>query len=215
MNGGGDSRATDEEWAGRTGRLVATGALAVALAGFATGLHQASRPTVAPARATIAHPTTAREAVPYHALQERGPNAGWRGPRSPEEFPCSQCHEAATASDRERRALELEHQELRLVHGGGWCFDCHDAQDRDALHLADGSPVALDDPTPLCAQCHGTAQRDYLHGSHGGMTGAWDAARGERRRVHCLDCHDAHDPAFPGVVPVFVPRDRFLGGSER
>ena len=66
----------------------------------------------------------------------------------------------------------------------------------------------------LCSQCHGPQRRDYDHGAHGGMTGYWDRSRGGRQRNHCVDCHDPHQPAYVGGLPVPAARDRF-GAVQR
>jgi len=36
-----------------------------------------------------------------------------------------------------------------------WCLDCHDADDRDRLHLASGERISFDESYLLCGQCHG------------------------------------------------------------
>ena len=105
------------------------------------------------------------------------------------------------------------HGGLRLEHGSLSCESCHDPQDR-SLRLADGTRLEMDQAMTLCAQCHGVQVRDYDRGSHGGMSGYWDLERGPRLRNHCLDCHDAHDPAYGQVLPAPGPRDRFFGGTH-
>ena len=87
------------------------------------------------------------------------------------------------------------------------CLSCHNPEDYSKLRLADGSPVDFADVQRLCAQCHGLQHRDYLVGLHGGMTGYWDLTRGERHRLNCIDCHDAHAPQFPTMQPAPGPRD--------
>jgi formate-dependent nitrite reductase cytochrome c552 subunit len=66
----------------------------------------------------------------------------------------------------------------------------------------------MDRAIELCAQCHGPQYRDYKAGAHGGMTGNWDLSRGPRVRNHCVDCHEAHAPRYPGTRPVLRPNDR-------
>lgn len=100
------------------------------------------------------------------------------------------------------------HQALEHRHGALACDACHDPDDRRFLHLADGTLLEMPRAMELCAQCHGPQHRDYQRGSHGGMTGSWDLRRGDRVRNHCLDCHDAHAPAWSQLDPVFPPMDR-------
>ena len=124
---------------------------------------------------------------------------------------CATCHEGRELPQIEHAdELEQFHAGLEFAHGPLTCGSCHDEDQRDYLHLADGSQVALEDAMSVCAQCHGPQVRDYTNGSHGGMTGYWDLSRGPRARNHCVDCHDPHSPAFPMFEPMPAPRDRFL-----
>src|SRR5690348_13158977 len=52
-------------------------------------------------------------------------------------FPCTSCH-AAMKPDRTRRELTAMHTDIELKHDEEhrWCLDCHDADNRDWLHLA-------------------------------------------------------------------------------
>ena len=49
------------------------------------------------------------------------------------------------------------HTDIVLKHDEEhrWCLDCHDADDRDLLHLASGERVPFDESYRLCGQCHG------------------------------------------------------------
>ena len=128
---------------------------------------------------------------------------------------CKTCHGgAASIASRAGTGADRFHANVELVHGTLECLACHDSRDRDRLHLADGRGVAFDDVITLCAQCHGPQYRDYTHGSHGGMNGYWDLRRGPRTRNGCVDCHAPHTPAYRAVVPVFPPRDRYLGTDD-
>ena len=54
-------------------------------------------------------------------------------PFTPGIFPCSQCHEGMPTNRRPRK-LEQMHQDIVLKHmPGGWCFDCHNPDNRDKL----------------------------------------------------------------------------------
>ncbi|MGM0577854.1 MAG: cytochrome c3 family protein [Myxococcota bacterium] len=128
---------------------------------------------------------------------------------------CATCHtlrEPSPEAVRDAADLEEFHAGLTFDHGELSCRSCHAPPGYDDFRLADGERVALRDSMDLCAQCHGPQKRDYDHGAHGGMTGYWDLDAGPRTRSHCLDCHDAHAPAYRGMVPAFPPRDRFLQG---
>jgi ferredoxin len=71
------------------------------------------------------------------------------------------------------------HDEIVLKHDEEhrWCLDCHDASDRDALHLASGEPVPFEESYRLCGQCHGEKYRDWRAGVHGRRTGSGTAPR--------------------------------------
>ncbi len=59
-------------------------------------------------------------------------------------FPCSDCHaQPDLPPNRTRRVLVDAHDDIVLKHDEQhrWCLDCHDATDRDALHLASGDLV--------------------------------------------------------------------------
>mgnify|MGYP003674176554 CR=1 FL=1 len=123
---------------------------------------------------------------------------------------CSTCHSTTTPNVQRNTAADLfqAHRGLNYQHGALTCLSCHNAQNYDTLHLADGREVQFPDVMTLCAQCHGTQKRDFDHGSHGGMNGHWDLTKGGRVRNNCVNCHDPHHPAFPLVQPVLPPRDR-------
>lgn len=130
----------------------------------------------------------------------------------PVSLQCAACHGVRAANPATSQSTDLDefHQGIKFAHGQLTCISCHNANDNySSLRLADGRSVPFSDSMTLCAQCHGTQYRDYQHGSHGGMTGHWDLARGGRERNHCLHCHDAHAPKYPTFTPVAAPRDRF------
>lgn len=129
---------------------------------------------------------------------------------------CATCHGDGADTDAVVASLgnpEAMHESVDLVHGELTCGSCHDDQ-RHLLRLANATTLPMTDAMTLCAQCHGPQKRDYDGGSHGGMAGYWDLSRGPRTRNHCLDCHDAHAPAYVGGAPVHPPRDRFLSGAK-
>lgn len=125
---------------------------------------------------------------------------------------CATCHSIRDPNLANASTSDLDefHQGLAVAHGDLTCLSCHNPDDYNSLKLASGQSVEYSSVMTLCAQCHGPQYRDYLYGAHGGMTGYWDLSRGSRQRNNCVDCHDAHAPAFPRMTPTFKPIDRFL-----
>lgn len=119
-------------------------------------------------------------------------------------FPCSECHKDLTPN-RVRRVLEQMHTEIALTHDQEhrWCLDCHDANDRDHLHLASGELVRFDESYRLCGQCHGEKLRDWRAGVHGRRTGDWN---GHKRYLLCANCHNPHQPRFKAIAPSPAPQ---------
>jgi hypothetical protein len=119
-------------------------------------------------------------------------------------FPCSACH-AEMAVNRTRRALTEMHAEIELTHDEEqrWCLDCHDATNRDRLHLASGDPVSFEESYRLCGQCHGEKYRDWRAGVHGRRIGEWN---GHKQYLLCAHCHNPHQPRFPPLTPMPAPQ---------
>lgn len=119
-------------------------------------------------------------------------------------FPCSDCHDPEIPVNTRRREMQTAHQEIRLQHDEEhrWCLDCHDAGNRDLLHLASGELVPFEESYRLCGQCHGDKYRDWRAGVHGRRTGRWD---GEKSYLLCVHCHNAHSPAFQPLAPLPPP----------
>ncbi len=118
-------------------------------------------------------------------------------------FPCSVCH-ATMKVNRTRRELTEFHTDIVLKHGSAqlWCLDCHNADNRDVLHLASGEPVPFDESYRLCGQCHGEKYRDWRAGVHGRRTGYWN---GHKTYLLCVHCHNPHQPHFKPLVPKPAP----------
>lgn len=118
-------------------------------------------------------------------------------------FPCTDCH-ADLEVNRARRELTDFHDDIVLRHDEQhrWCLDCHDADNRDWLHLASGQRVAFDESYRLCGQCHGEKLRDWRAGVHGRRTGEWN---GPKRYLLCAHCHDPHQPRFRPLEPMPPP----------
>lgn len=123
-------------------------------------------------------------------------------PLSADLFPCSDCHEEIETNP-ERRELDL-HDDIILKHDekNRWCLDCHDAKNRDMLHLADGRLVDFKESYELCGQCHGPKLRDWRKGIHGRRTGFWN---GRKKYLLCAHCHNPHAPRFGKLKPEPAP----------
>jgi hypothetical protein len=150
------------------------------------------------ARLPQATPAAPRPARPAERLEVPPP------PFSEGIFPCSACH-AAMTPNRTRRELTGMHTDIVLKHDEEhrWCLDCHDANNRDVLHLASGELVPFDESYRLCGQCHGEKLRDWRAGIHGRRTGDWN---GHKTYLLCAHCHNPHQPRFRALAPKPAPR---------
>ncbi|MGD0662354.1 MAG: hypothetical protein ABSD38_30225 [Syntrophorhabdales bacterium] len=134
-------------------------------------------------------------------------------PLTPGIFPCSSCHEGMEPN-AQRRDL-TEHTNIKLRHAPEvitWCFSCHDAKNRDKLHLVNGDLIDFTESYRLCGQCHGTNYRDWKAGIHGKRIGYF--AGGARSYFLCVNCHNPHDPKFKPLrpePPPFRPLDKQNG----
>jgi hypothetical protein len=129
-------------------------------------------------------------------------------------FPCSGCH-ADMEVDTTPRELEYFHEDIHLQHGSEdrWCFDCHNADDRDHLRLVSGALVGFEESYRLCGQCHGTIYRDWRAGIHGRRRGYWNGAKSY---LLCAHCHNPHAPHFQPIQPLPPPlRPQYLRESDR
>jgi hypothetical protein len=119
-------------------------------------------------------------------------------PFSEDIFPCSECH-ADMEVNRQRRQLEM-HEDIDLKHDekNRWCLDCHDAENRDMLHLASGQLIDFKESYKLCGQCHGPKLRDWENGIHGRRMGSWS---GQKKYMLCAHCHNPHTPRFKKLRP--------------
>jgi hypothetical protein len=118
-------------------------------------------------------------------------------------FPCSSCHSGLKVN-RTRRPLTDMHADIVLTHDAEhrWCLDCHDAENRDMLHLASGERLSFDESYRLCGQCHGEKYRDWRAGVHGRRTGDWN---GHKAYLLCANCHNPHQPRFKPIEPRPAP----------
>ncbi len=117
-------------------------------------------------------------------------------------YNCMECHKLLQPRWQYGRPLN-EHKDIHLEHGNNrFCLNCHHPTNRNAFVDYDGSEIAQADVVQLCAKCHGTIYRDYQAGVHGRQNGFWDAARGEKTKLRCIQCHDPHSPRFKPMAPV-------------
>jgi len=118
-------------------------------------------------------------------------------------FPCSECHGKTDKVNRTPHVVEF-HDEIVLHHDekNRWCLDCHDAQNRDKLHLADGRLIEFTESYRLCGQCHGPTLRNWKAGEHGKRTGSWSGAK---QYLLCASCHSPHSPRFKPLKPEAPP----------
>lgn len=134
-------------------------------------------------------------------------------PLTPGIFPCSSCHKEMQANPRKRELME--HEDVKLHHAAEaipWCLACHDAKNRDRLHLVNGDLIEFGESYRLCGQCHGTTYRDWKAGIHGKRTGYF--ANGRRTYFLCVNCHNPHNPRFKPLKPEpppFRPMDKKNG----
>ena len=130
-------------------------------------------------------------------------------------FPCTDCHDNKDLKpNRTRRELKDAHDDIILKHDEEhrWCLDCHDADNRDRLHLASGQPVPFEESYQLCGQCHGEKYRDWRAGVHGRRSGYWN---GEKTYLLCVHCHSPHQPHFKAIAPKPAPNRPARPGAEQ
>jgi hypothetical protein len=128
-------------------------------------------------------------------------------------FPCTECHNADMPPNRTRRVLTDMHDDINLRHDEEhrWCLDCHDADDRNVLHLAGGEKVPFDESYRVCGQCHGEKLRDWRAGVHGRRSGQWN---GHKTYLLCAHCHSPHQPRFARLAPKPAPRRPIPGHAS-
>ncbi|MBI5675756.1 MAG: hypothetical protein HZC48_08050 [Nitrospirae bacterium] len=115
-------------------------------------------------------------------------------------FPCSGCH-AGMEVNTNIRELSF-HEDIKLKHFDGWCFNCHNPDNRDVLRLASGKIITFKESEYLCGQCHGEKFRNWKVGVHGKRTGLWN---GRKEYRLCVHCHSPHQPRFKPLKPLPPP----------
>ena len=130
-------------------------------------------------------------------------------------FPCTECHdEKELPTNRTRRQLVDAHDDIILKHdeANRWCLDCHEATNRDRLHLASGELVPFEESYRVCGQCHGEKYRDWRAGVHGRRIGQWNGAK---EYLLCVHCHNPHQPRFKKLAPRPAPLPPRLWAAHR
>ncbi len=139
---------------------------------------------------------------------------------------CSGCHpgaDQAAPPPNEPRQLQM-HQDIiadatKLQHGRGaiWCFDCHNAANRDTLVDRRKQAVSFDESHKVCGSCHGDTYSNWRMGLHGKRTGEWKVG-GKKRWWTCTECHNPHtvqehrfNPVQPEPPP---PLPRGMSSSD-
>lgn len=118
-------------------------------------------------------------------------------------YDCMECHRHVDEPNSFQRPMEIEHENIVLEHGNNrFCLNCHHATNRNAFTDYDGAEIPEHDVTLLCAKCHGPKHRDWQAGVHGRQNGYWDASKGPRTKLRCIQCHDPHHPAFAPMKPL-------------
>ena len=190
-------------------RLVLLTCLTVPLFVWALTRHVGARQSAAGPQTTAAE---APKASPIPALLkvEVPPP-----PFSEGVFPCTDCHDNKDLKpNRTRRELKDAHDDIVLKHDEEhrWCLDCHDADNRDRLHLASGQPVPFEESYQVCGQCHGEKYRDWRAGVHGRRSGYWNGAK---TYLLCVHCHSPHQPRFKAIAPKPAPNRPTRPGAEQ
>ncbi|XOF33236.1 MAG: hypothetical protein ACL93V_14700 [Candidatus Electrothrix sp. YB6] len=141
---------------------------------------------------------------------------------------CSGCHyvgENMDAPKNDPRQIG-NHQDIisdatNLQHGRGaiWCFDCHNAANRDTLVDRRGNEVSFNESYKVCGSCHGATYSEWRMGLHGKRTGEWKVG-GKKRWWACTECHNPHtvqehrfNPIQPEPPPA-LPRGMSKGDYE-
>jgi uncharacterized CHY-type Zn-finger protein len=112
---------------------------------------------------------------------------------------CSDCHPSADPATQKNVPRQLQmHQNIvsdasKLQHGRGaiWCFDCHNAANRDTLIDRQGNEVSFNQSQKVCGSCHGDIYSDWRMGIHGKRIGSWKVG-GKKRWWTCTECHNPH-----------------------
>lgn len=143
---------------------------------------------------------------------------------------CSVCHPGADPAVQQNDPRQLVmHQDIvsnatKLQHGRGaiWCFDCHNAANRDTLVDRRGNEVSFNESQKVCGSCHGDLYSMWRMGIHGKRIGEWKVG-GKKRWWTCTECHNPHTvqehrfqpikPEPPPALPRGMTEDDFKGAD--
>jgi uncharacterized CHY-type Zn-finger protein len=144
---------------------------------------------------------------------------------------CSGCHPGADPATLPNDPRQLMmHQDIvadgtALQHGRGaiWCFDCHNAANRDTLVDQRGQEVSFNESQKICGSCHGVAYSEWRMGLHGKRTGEWKVG-GKKRWWTCTECHNPHTvqehrfqpikPEPPPALPRGMSKEDYKAADE-
>ena len=183
------------------GQLIAASAIVVAALALSLAARGGAGQAAPPVASQAAETSASRRPAAGPELRVEVPPP----PFSDGIFPCSDCHNPKDLPpNRTRRQLTDAHDDIVLRHDEEhrWCLDCHDADNRDRLHLASGEPVSFEESYRLCGQCHGEKYRDWRAGVHGRRVGLWNGAK---KYLLCVHCHSPHQPRFKALAPKPAP----------
>jgi len=131
------------------------------------------------------------------------------------DFDCYVCHEKDKPPPVKLDAtgkviIPEEHENIVMAHGShnrnNLCYNCHNDQNLETLHVRAGPDLRWDQSTQLCGSCHGPTLRDWEAGVHGRTSGNWDRRNGQSfHRLDCVNCHNPHQPGIPGREPAPGP----------
>lgn len=130
------------------------------------------------------------------------------------DFDCYGCHEKGNPppiryDTNHVIIIPKEHVNIEMSHGrhnrNNNCFNCHDEHNLEHFQTRDGRELKFAESTPLCGSCHGPTYRDWEAGVHGRTSGYWQRVSGTRERRDCVECHNPHNPKFPGRQPAPKP----------
>jgi len=115
---------------------------------------------------------------------------------------CSDCHQLFPLGP-DPIPGRRQHEHVKLEHGiNDQCRNCHDTKNMNRLVLYSGESISYSEVTHLCQKCHGPTYHDWEAGIHGRVNGYWDPAKGEPRKLKCIQCHNPHRPRVPAMDPL-------------
>ena len=107
----------------------------------------------------------------------------------------------------------MYHEEIQINHGpkDRWCFDCHNADDRDHLRLVNGTLVGF---RRIVQTLRPVPRHDLPRLARGNPRSAPGLLDGAKSYLLCAHCHNPHAPAFQPIEPL-PPRAGRIDSGER